>query len=501
MSARKIMIQGTGSHVGKSVVTAALCRYFHQEGFRVAPFKAQNMSNNSFVTADGREMGRAQAFQAQACGIEPAVEMNPILLKPSSEHGSQVIVLGKPVGVMTAREYHQYQPAIVGVIHESLEKLSRDHDIVIIEGAGSPAEINLRRYDIVNMAVAKMASAPVVLVGDINLGGVFAWLVGTLELLTEEERFLVRALLINKFRGDISLLKEGIEFLETRTGKKLLGVLPFVTDLAVAEEDCVPESKWKKRQAHNPDKLAIEVILLPHISNSTDFDGLEAEPDVVLHYLGRPPEEGSPLPDLLILPGTKSTMADFEYMRSFGMAEYVFHCHGARIPILGICGGFQMLGKQLFDPDAVESSLGETEGLGLLDAITTFEPRKTTVQIRGATMDEQEEIHAYEIHMGQTESKGGCKPLFRILEERGTSVDRFDGAMSPDGLVWGTYLHGIFDSPKFRRRVLNDLRARRGWTPLPIQKTILREGTLDCLTDLVRTHIDLPMLDQILNGV
>jgi len=223
--------------VGKSVVTAALCRYFHQEGFRVAPFKAQNMSNNSFVTADGREMGRAQAFQAQACGIEPAVEMNPVLLKPSSENGSQVIVLGKPVGVMTAREYHQYQPSIVGVIHESLEKLSRDHDIVVIEGAGSPAEINLRQYDIVNMAVAKMASAPVVLVGDINLGGVFAWLVGTLELLTEEERSLVRGLLINKFRGDISLLKEGIEFLETRTGKKVLGVLPFVTGLAVAEED------------------------------------------------------------------------------------------------------------------------------------------------------------------------------------------------------------------------------------------------------------------------
>jgi adenosylcobyric acid synthase len=501
MSARKIMIQGTGSHVGKSVVTAALCRYFHQEGLRVAPFKAQNMSNNSFVTADGREMGRAQAFQAQACGIEPAVEMNPILLKPSSENGSQVIVLGKPVGVMTAREYHQYQPSIVGVIHESFEKLSRDHDIVVIEGAGSPAEINLRRYDIVNMAVAKMASAPVVLVGDINLGGVFAWLVGTLELLTEEERSLVRGLLINKFRGDISLLKEGIEFLEARTGKKVLGVLPFVTDLAVAEEDCVPESKWKKRQVHNPDKLAIEVILLPHLSNSTDFDGLEAEPDVVLHYLARPPEEGTPLPDLLILPGTKSTMADLECMRSFGMDKYVFRCREARVLILGICGGFQMLGKQLFDPDAVESSLGETDGLGLLDAITTFEPRKTTVQIRGMTMDQQEEIHAYEIHMGQTETKGGCKPLFRILEEGGKNVGRFDGVMSPDGFVWGTYLHGVFDSPKFRRRVLNDLRARRLWPPLPFQKAILREGRLDCLADLIRTHIDLPMLDRILNGV
>ena len=260
MAARTIMIQGTGSYVGKSVVTAALCRYFRQEGFRVAPFKSQNMSNNSFVTPEGGEIGRSSAFQAQACGIEPHVDMNPILLKPSSETGAQVVVLGKVVKVMSAREYHQYQPQLLEVIQESFQRLSQENDIVVIEGAGSPAEINLRPYDIVNMATARMASAPVVIVGDINLGGVFAWLVGTLELLTVEERALVKAFIINKFRGDISLLYNGLEMLENMTGKKVLGVLPCVKDLAVAEEDGIPDSKWKGPWVPDPTKLQIQVF-------------------------------------------------------------------------------------------------------------------------------------------------------------------------------------------------------------------------------------------------
>ena len=256
MAARTIMIQGTGSYVGKSVVTAALCRYFRQEGFRVAPFKSQNMSNNSFVTTEGGEIGRSSAFQAQACGIEPRVDMNPILLKPSSEIGAQVVVLGKAVKVMTAREYHQYQPHLIEVIQGAFQRLAQENDIVVIEGAGSPAEINLRPYDIVNMATARMASAPVVLVGDINLGGVFAWLVGTLELLTVEERALVKAFIINKFRGDISLLYGGLELLENKTGKKVLGVLPYVKDLAVAEEDGIPDSKWKGPWGTGPHKAS-----------------------------------------------------------------------------------------------------------------------------------------------------------------------------------------------------------------------------------------------------
>src|SRR5437899_1777885 len=309
MTARKIMIQGTAANVGKSVIVAALCSYFRQEGFRVAPFKSQNMSNNSFVTSSGGEIGRAQAFQAQLCGIEPAIEMNPILLKPSSEMGAQVVVLGKAVSVMKPREYHQFQPQLIGIIRDSLEKLARQYDILVIEGAGSSAEINLRPFDIANMAVAKMAAAPVVLVGDINLGGVFASLVGTLELLTGEERSFVKALLINKFRGDVSLLNGGVDFLQARTGKKLLGVLPFVGDLQVAEEDSIPEGKWKSPWANDPEKLKIHVIHYPHISNFTDFDMLENEPDVALRFLTRAPDS-EPFPDALILPGSKSTISD-----------------------------------------------------------------------------------------------------------------------------------------------------------------------------------------------
>jgi len=333
MSARKIMIQGTASNVGKSVITAALCSYFREEGFRVAPFKSQNMSNNSFVTACGGEMGRAQAFQAQACGIEPAIEMNPILLKPSSEMGAQVVVLGKAVGVMTPGEYHEFQPHLIGVIRDSLEKLCSVYDIVIIEGAGSPAEINLRRFDIANMAVAKMACAPVVLVGDINLGGVFAALVGTLELLTAEERALVKGLLINKFRGDISLLGDGLELLQGKTGKKVLGVIPFVDGLQAAEEDLIPEQKWRSARALEPEKLRIEVIHYPHISNSTDFECFEREPDVSLRFLTRVPDSEA-LPDALILPGTKSTMADLAFVRSSGFEAYIRGCRRAGVPIV-----------------------------------------------------------------------------------------------------------------------------------------------------------------------
>lgn len=363
MSARRIMIQGTGSYVGKSVVTAALCRYFLQEGLRVAPFKAQNMSNNSYVTPDGGEMGRAQVLQAQACGIEPRVEMNPILLKPGTDIGAQVVVLGKAFKVMSAREYHQYQPHLLGVIRESLDKLLQEYDIVVIEGAGSPVEVNLRPFDIVNMAVARMASVPVVLVGDINLGGVFAWLVGTLELLSDEERSLVKAFILNKFRGDISLLQDGLDFLEKRTGKKVLGVLPFLKDLAAAEEDTIPDSKWKGPWARDPAKLAVSVILLPHISNSTDFDSLEMEPDVALRYLACMPKPDEPLPDLIILPGSKSTMADLVYLRSSGLEDYIHRCHHSGIPIIGICGGYQMLGRQLLDPKGVESGIASLEGL------------------------------------------------------------------------------------------------------------------------------------------
>jgi adenosylcobyric acid synthase len=499
MTAHKIMIQGTASNVGKSVLVAALCSYFRQEGFRVAPFKSQNMSNNSFVTASGGEIGRAQAFQAQVCGIEPAVEMNPILLKPSSEMGAQVVVRGKALTVMTPREYHAFQPQLIGVIRDSLEKLSSQYDVLVIEGAGSPAEINLRPFDIVNMAVAKMAAAPVVLVGDINLGGVFASLVGTLELLTTEERSLVKALLINKFRGDASLLNGGVDFLEARTGKKLLGVLPFVDNLQVAEEDSIPEWKWKSPRPGEPEKLKIHVIHYPHISNSTDFDTLENEPDVALRFLTRVPDS-EPLPDALILPGSKSTISDLAYVRSSGLDRYTAKCHQARVPITGICGGYQMLGTELLDLDGVESAVSRVEGLGLLQITTRFETEKKTVQVRALNIESRHELTGYEIHMGQTNGPSTARPVFKILEEMGHPVERFDGAQSQDGLVWGTYLHGVFDTPFFRRDFLNALRKRRGWLSLdPVKSPSLAE-TSDLLAVLIRKHVDLAALDQILTG-
>ncbi len=499
MSARKIMIQGTGSSVGKSVITAAFCGYFRQEGFRVAPFKSQNMSNNSFVTASGGEIGRAQAFQAQVCGIEPAIEMNPILLKPSSEMGAQVVVLGKSVSVMTPREYNAFQPQLIGVIRDSLEKLSSQYDILVIEGAGSPAEINLRPFDIVNMAVAKMAAAPVVLVGDINLGGVFASLVGTLELLTLEERSFVKGLLINKFRGDISLLNEGLQFLEARTGKKLLGVLPFVDDLQVAEEDSIPEWKWSSSRPAEPEKLEIRVIHYPHISNSTDYDPLKHEPDVSHRFITRVPDS-EPLPDILILPGSKSTISDLTYIRSSGFERYIARCHQARIPIVGICGGYQMLGKELLDPECAESVVPRAEGLGLLHLTTYFAREKKTVQVRALHIESRDEITGYEIHMGQTNGPSAARPAFQILEEMGGNTERFDGAKSEDGLVWGTYLHGVFDTPLFRRDFLNALRRRRGWPPLDSGEAGSFSESSDSLAALIRKHVDLAALDHILNG-
>jgi adenosylcobyric acid synthase len=499
MSARTIMIQGTGSNVGKSVITAAFCSYFRQKGVRVAPFKSQNMSNNSFATASGGEIGRAQAFQAQMCGIEPTVEMNPILLKPTSEMGAQVVVLGKAVRVMTPREYHEFQPQLIGVIRESLEKLCGQCDILVIEGAGSPAEINLRPFDIVNMAVAEMAAAPVVLVGDIDLGGVFASLVGTLELLTPKERSFVKGLLINKFRGDISLLNGGLEFLETRTGKKLLGVLPFVEDLQVAEEDSIPESKWRSSPSAEPGKLTIQVIHYPHISNSTDFESLEREPDVCVRFLKRVPDS-EPLPDALILPGSKSTMSDLAYMRSFGFENYINRCRRACIPVVGICGGYQMLGRELADPEGVESAVKTAEGLGLLDLATCFEREKKTVQVRAVDIESRHEIMGYEIHMGRTNGPDAARPAFEIVEEVGSRSERFDGAQSEDGLVWGTYIHGVFDAPLFRREFLNALRRRRGWKPLDSSEAFCSAETSDSLAALIRDHVDLVALDRILNG-
>ena len=497
MAARALMVQGTGSYVGKSVVTAALCAYFREKGFGVAPFKAQNMSNNSFVTVKGGEIGRAQAFQAMACGVEPTVEMNPILLKPCTENSSQVVVLGKSLCVMNAREYHAYQPELLPIIRRSLESLSANYEILVIEGAGSPAEINLRKFDIVNMAVAKMAHAPVLLVGDINLGGVFASLVGTLELLEADERPLVQGLIINKFRGDPSLLEEGLRFIETKTGKRVLGVLPYVHPLGVAEEDFIPKGKLNRLGFESPDRLRIEVVLFPHISNSTDFESIEGETEVDLHYVADTPKSTAPLPDAIILPGSKSTVADLEYLRCSGLANYVLRCNQSGVPVVGICGGFQMLGKKLLDPEGVESSKSESDGLGLLDIDTVFVPIKTTVQVRGATVDGGCEIVGYEVHMGRMLSKT-VEPMFYVTEA-GNGESRFEGARNVDLSVWGTYVHGVFDSPIFRLRFLNGLRHRRGWVPGPGTAPSDADATFRRLAALVRDHLDVHSLMRILD--
>lgn len=499
MNAKKVMVQGTGSYVGKSVIAAALCAYFRQRGFRVAPFKAQNMSNNSFVTADGGEIGRAQAFQAQVCGIEPSVEMNPILLKPAAEKGAQVVVLGKPAGVMAASEYHAFQPRLREIIQSSFNTLSSQFDLVVIEGAGSPAEINLRPFDIVNMAVAQMTGAPVILVGDINPGGVFAWLVGTLELLTAEERSLVKGFLINKFRGERSLLQGGVDFLEAKTGKKVLGVVPFAPGLAVPEEDGLHAPKPPEPQTPESHRLNIQVVLPPHISNSTDFECFETEPDVSLGYVMRPPESASSVPDLIILPGSKSTMADLQHFRRTGLAKYILDCHAAGAAVAGICGGYQMLGQELRDPAGVESVTPSMPGLGLLHVVTNFESQKTTEQVQAIHLAFQTPVRAYEIHMGRTVRADSCAPVFKVVERRRMAVDEFEGAASSDDSVWGTYLHGLFDAPVFRRCLLNRLRERRGWEPLNHHGSPPAEECLNLLASLIRDHVDLHMLHQIVD--
>jgi len=496
MAALTIMVQGTGSYVGKSVLAAALCRYFRQQGYRVAPFKAQNMSNNSFVTPGSGEIGRAQAFQAACCDIEPAVEMNPILLKPASDLGSQVVVLGRPVGHMRAREYHEYQAKLVGVIEDSFNKLAAMYGLVVIEGAGSPAEINLRKHDITNMFVAKMAKAPVLLVGDIHVGGVFASLVGTMELLADDEADLVKAFIINKFRGDITLLNEGLRLLEERTQKKVIGVIPYVPDLGVDEEDGIQQIQ--SRGAPKPETLRVVVVRLPHISNSTDFESLAREQDVSLHYVTLPAQIVG-TPDVVILPGTKTTVADLKFLHASGLAAWLHQMRNAKVPMIGICGGFQMMGSQILDPYCVESEEAKAEGLGFLPISTSFEREKRTVRVQGINPWSGQTISGYEIHMGSTETNGILQPLFQITQEQGAPVDRQDGCISSDGLIWGTYIHGLFDSAGFRRQFLNHLRLRRGWGPLALIQDVSRPTRLDALGALIRNNLDCEMLNTIVH--
>ena len=507
------MIQGTASHVGKSVLVAALCRIFKQDGYQCVPFKSQNMALNSFVTKDGGEMGRAQVVQAQAAGLEPTVEMNPILLKPTGQASSQVIVLGKPVGNFSAQEYHtNYVAKAWEAVCLSFEQLCAKYEVIVIEGAGSPAEVNLAEHEIVNMRVAQMTNAPVILTADIDKGGALAAVVGTLELIPPEDRQRIAGIIINKFRGDLRLFLPAISFLEEKTGIPVLGVVPYFQGFNVQEEDTIPEEVATGDKKTKSSEVEIAVIYLPHISNFTDFDPLYEEEDVNLRYIGR----GTPLgyPDLIIVPGSKNTIEDLVTLKRTNLAAEICDRAKKGVPVIGICGGFQMLGRTLADPYRTESSIPKEAGLGLLDITTTFAPEKVTTQVESEVIGsgaflaglQGERVKGYEIHLGRTELGSQAAPAFKIVFRSGEKVDFLDGAVSSNGLIWGTYIHGIFDNDVFRRHILDVLRAKKGLSPLTINPKGKKptffdklEQDLDKLAAVVRGSLNMQKIYALIN--
>ncbi|MBU1004006.1 MAG: cobyric acid synthase [Proteobacteria bacterium] len=481
-----IMVQGCSSNAGKSVLAAALCRILLQDGYAVAPFKSQNMSLNSFVTRDGHEMGRAQVTQAQACRLDPDVRMNPVLLKPSSDTGSQVIVMGRPVGNMKVKEYVRYKPEAFAKAKEAYDSLAGEFEVMVLEGAGSPAEVNLKRHDIVNMTMARHAGAGVLLAGDIDRGGVFASFVGTMELLSESERALVRGFVVNNFRGDASLLDEALTITTARTGVPFTGVVPHLIDLGLPEEDSVSfKSGILDRQPSSERVVEIAVLDLPHISNFTDLDALLGEPDVHLRVVRRASDLGQP--QAVILPGSKNVVADMRFVRESGLAQAVLDLAArGETEIVGICGGFQMLGRMIRDPHGLESG-GELPGLGLLPLETELAREKTLVRTRALHVLSGCALHGYEIHHGRTTPLGDS-PELAVLREDGQAL----GYMDPTGLVWGSYLHGLFDADEFRRWFVDRLRQRCGH--LPVGRVVAvydLEAALDRLARTVRASLDM----------
>jgi adenosylcobyric acid synthase len=475
MTARVLMVQGCTSDAGKSTVVAALCRWLHRRGVAVAPFKPQNMALNSAVTVDGGEIGRAQALQAQACGLAPHTDFNPVLLKPNTDTGAQVIVHGHAVGNMDAVGYHDYKRVAFEAVLQSHARLVERFDTVIVEGAGSPAEINLRDRDIANMGYAEAVDCPVILVADIDRGGVFAHLVGTLALLSPSERARVAGFVINRFRGDIALLQPGLGWLERETGKPVLGVLPYLHGLHVDAEDALPTL----RASHPAAQLRIAVPALPRISNHTDFDALRAHPQVDLRFVG--PDEAPPPCDLIVLPGSKSTRADLAWLRAHGWdAAIARHLrYGGKV--IGICGGFQMLGRAVHDPLGIEGEAGSSEGLGWFDMDTTLQAHKQLRNVQGRLVLAGAAVRGYEIHCGVSSGAALASPAIGL--DDGCS----DGALSPDRQLLGTYLHGVFDDPAA-------LHALLGWAGLDAADTVdlaaLREASLERLADAVEAHLD-----------
>ncbi len=501
MTARTIMVQGTASSVGKSLVVTALCRLFRRAGLRVAPFKAQNMALNSAVAEGGGEIGRAQAVQAEAAGVAPTVDMNPILLKPEGDARSQVVVMGRPIGSMRAGEYHARKLELKGVIAEALARLRAGTDLVVIEGAGSPAEVNLKDRDIVNMHVARVADAPVLLVGDIDRGGVFASFVGTMELLDADERARIAAFVVNKFRGDKSLLVPGLEFLERRTGVPVLGVLPYLRDLRVADEDSVSLDERRERSPR-AGEIDIAVVRFPRISNYDDFTPLEHEPGVVLRYVTRPDELEKA--DLVVLPGSKCTAPDLAWLREAGLAAAVTGRAGRGEPLLGVCGGCQMLGTEIFDPGRIESAEERVAGLGLLPLTTRFGPEKTTTQVRARISSPSllgepgMEVEGYEIHMGAAErASNAAPPALEILSRNGVPCREPDGCVAAQGAVVGTLVHGLLENEGVRAALLAALRTRHGLTTPRGSIVPTRDAEYDRLARSVLENVDWPLLCRI----
>ncbi len=501
------MILGTASHAGKSILTAALGRILADEGYRVAPFKAQNMSLNSAATPDGREIGRAQALQAEACRVPPCAEMNPVLIKPSTDICAQVVVLGRVWGQVSARDYHQRRvEELFPLVVNAYQMLAADYEIVLLEGAGSPAEINLKAHDIVNMRMARAAHAACLLVGDIDRGGVFASLLGTVELLEPEERALLRGFVINKFRGDLCLLEPGIGTMSRRIGLPCAGVVPFLPDLGLDEEDSVSlEERPSARRAWNPHddgpnrRLRIGVLAFPHLANFTDFDALATEPSVALAFLEDPVDTAHA--DLLILPGSKQTLDDLAWLRTRDFESAIRDFPG-RAGIIGICGGMQMLGLSIEDPHGVESNgvPRYERGLGILAIRTVLQPEKVTRQARGRTVKGLgatacPTVEGYEIHMGETIYDEGACP-FAEIQRAGESVTRPDGCVAAVRPAFGTYLHGIFHDDAFRHSFVSAARSNCGLAPLE-QKSFFaaeRERRIDRLANHVRQALDMRLI-------
>lgn len=500
--AKVIMIQGTMSNAGKSILTGGLCRVFRQDGFRVAPFKSQNMALNSFITEEGLEMGRAQVMQAEAAKTKPCVAMNPILLKPTNDTGSQVIVNGEVTGVMSAAQYYRHKKEYIPEILKAYRKLEEEYDIIVIEGAGSPAEINLKKDDIVNMGLAELVDAPVLLVGDIDRGGVFAQIVGTMMLLEETERERIKGVIINKFRGDKEILRPGLEMLEEKIHVPVTGVIPYFY-LDIEDEDSL-SGRFDKKELKGI--LDIAVIRTPRISNFTDFMALECIEGVTLRYVSSVKDFGNP--DAVIVPGSKNTMEDLLWMRQSGLEAKVIRHSGTGKLVFGICGGYQMLGEEIMDPDGVEYR-GAVKGMGLLPVRTVFEPQKTRTRVTGSFQNmsgilscfNQVEIEGYEIHMGTTSFTGEGRHILTLKEGIQKEDCKLDGAAKEN--IWGCYVHGVFDRPEAAEAFTRVLLKQKGLKPDAVRAVNLsayKEEQYDKLAEIIRENLDMKAIYTILDN-